>query len=139
MADAGQHVARLLVVRAEALHPRLLDLSAQATQLAGAAVPDAARALDGYARRERGIEDGGARRDGDLVRLAAEMVVAGRGIGLLPDLPSEATRDLVRVLPDKIGAEGQVFLSMGQCLSDSRRGRRLKALIEKSRRHLLRE
>lgn len=73
------------------------------------------------------------------IQASVQMVVAGRGIGLLPDLPSEATRDLVRVLPDKIGAEGQVFLSMGQCLSDSRRGRRLKALIEKSRRHLLRE
>ena len=73
------------------------------------------------------------------IHASVQMVIAGRGIGLLPDLPSDATRDLVRVLPDEIGADGQVYLSMGQHLSDSLRGRRLKALIEKGRRYLLGE
>jgi DNA-binding transcriptional LysR family regulator len=65
-----------------------------------------------------------------------QMILAGRGIGLLPDIPTASARHLVPVLEDEIGAEGEIFLSMGQRLSDSHRGRRMKTLIEKARRHL---
>lgn len=65
------------------------------------------------------------------------MVLADRGIGLLPDIPTESAGHLVPVLPDEIGVDGELYLSMGQRLSDSQRGRRMKALIEKARRHLL--
>ncbi len=67
---------------------------------------------------------------------AVQMVLAGRGIGLLPDIPFETSSRLVQVLPDEIGESGDVFISMGQRLSDSERGRRAKALIDKAKRHM---
>ncbi|HVK64552.1 MAG TPA: LysR family transcriptional regulator [Polyangium sp.] len=67
---------------------------------------------------------------------ALQMVIAGRGIGLLPDIPFATTSELVPVLQDEIGAEGEFFLSMGQRLNDSKRGRRIRILIEKALRHL---
>lgn len=67
-----------------------------------------------------------------------QMIFAGRGIGLVPDFPHDSTRHLVEVLPGEIAADGEVFLSMGQRLSDSPRGLQVKALIEKARRPMSR-
>jgi DNA-binding transcriptional LysR family regulator len=66
---------------------------------------------------------------------ATEMVLAGRGIGLLPDLPTPTAGDLITVLPE-VGADQELFVTMGQRLSDSARGRRVQELIEKGKRLL---
>jgi DNA-binding transcriptional LysR family regulator len=68
---------------------------------------------------------------------ALVMVLSGRGIGLLPDVLTASAQGLVPVLPDVVGAEGEIFLSMGRRLSDSQRGRRLKEIVDKCRHQLL--
>lgn len=70
---------------------------------------------------------------------ALVMTLSGRGIGLLPDVLTASAQELVPVLPDVVGAEGEIFLAMGRRLSDSQRGRRLRDIIDKCRRQLLQE
>ncbi|EDM75988.1 transcriptional regulator, LysR family protein [Plesiocystis pacifica SIR-1] len=59
-----------------------------------------------------------------------EMVYAHRGIALLPD--SLTLGDLVPVLPETIRGPGRIYGSMGQRLSDTERGRELRALLERA-------
>jgi DNA-binding transcriptional LysR family regulator len=70
------------------------------------------------------------------LQASLQMVLMNQGVGLLPDLPSEATRHLVRVLPEAFDVEGGLFITMGQRLQDSERGRWLRQLIERARRYL---
>ncbi|MEM9460691.1 MAG: LysR family transcriptional regulator [Myxococcota bacterium] len=60
-----------------------------------------------------------------------EMIFADQGIGLLPADFSFRMRELVAVLPSQIGAEGKLYLSMGQRLSDTERGRRVRAFVDR--------
>ena len=62
---------------------------------------------------------------------ASQIMLAGRGIALLPDIPSETNNSIV-ILANEIMATGQIYLTMGQRLSESKRGRRLKGLIDQA-------
>lgn len=62
-----------------------------------------------------------------------EMLLADQGIGLVPEDFSLRMRELVPVLPSRVGAEGKFYLSMGQRLSDTERGRRVRALLDRVR------
>lgn len=64
------------------------------------------------------------------VYASQQFVLADCGIALLPDLPSRSRADLVPVLQDEIGAEGVILVVMGQRLSDSERGQKMRTLIE---------
>jgi DNA-binding transcriptional LysR family regulator len=65
-----------------------------------------------------------------------EMALADQGIALLPDIASPRMRELVVVLPEQIGAEGKVYVVMGQRLSETERGRRVRALLDKAEAHV---
>lgn len=63
---------------------------------------------------------------------AQQIVLADRGIALLPDLPSRYDARFVPVLPEQIGAEGVLCVVMGQRLSESEHGRRVRVMLDKA-------
>ncbi len=67
-----------------------------------------------------------------------QIVLADRGIALLPDLPSRYHAEFVPVLTDEIGSDGTVFLVMGQRLSDSDRGLKVRTMMEQAQQWMAR-
>ncbi|MEM9462828.1 MAG: LysR family transcriptional regulator [Myxococcota bacterium] len=59
-----------------------------------------------------------------------QFVLADRGIALLPDLPSRHRVELVPVLQPEVGAESAILIVMGQRLSDSERGLKVRTMLE---------
>ncbi len=65
------------------------------------------------------------------VSAVLEMLFADQGIGLLPDDSASRMQELVEVLPSQVGAEGTLYLITGQRLSETERGRRVRALVDR--------